>query len=94
MASLTANCFRSQRYKTFESYSQQSQKSENQQVDCFRSQRYKTFESYSQLLRQRSWRKDTVSDRKDTKLLKAIHNYHVSRGGTRLLFQIAKIQNF
>ncbi len=87
---------------------------------CFRPQRYKTFESYSQRSSQGEESTDTVSDRKDTKLLKAIHNGSMvfavktktvsDRKDTKLLkaihnaarfphlvmqlFQTAKIQNF
>ena len=72
--SIIYNCFRSQRYKTFESYSQPPRQILEQFAHCFRSQRYKTFESYSQLAVASVTYRRTVSDRKDTKLLKAIHN--------------------
>ena len=49
---------------------------------CFRPRRYKTFESYSQPVVLGEDVDATVSDREDTKLLKAIHNK--SEDGTRL----------
>ena len=71
---VSKDCFRSQRYKTFESYSQRCNNITYEPAYCFRPQRYKTFESYSQLVDGRERVVGTVSDRKDTKLLKAIHN--------------------
>ncbi len=77
------SCFKEQRYKLFESNSQQAVIATETKVCCFKEQRYKLFESNSQLLRDDLLPLTVVSKSKDTSYLKAIHNYD-SRFVTRI----------